>query len=57
MGTELKEGLSLKLVKKQGDAVSAVVVCGHKSGGSSLNHLELADKFFSVGVPDSGGIF
>ena len=42
VGTALKEGLPLKLVKKQGDTVSAVVVCGHKSGGSSLNHLELA---------------
>ena len=34
MDTALKEGLPLKLVKKQGDAVSAAVVCGHKSGGS-----------------------
>ena len=49
MGTALKEGLPLKLVKKQGDAVSAAVVCGHKSGGSSLNHFELAGQFFSVG--------
>ena len=49
MGTALKEGLPLKLVKKQGDAVSAAVVCGHKSGGSSLNHLELGGQFFSVG--------
>ena len=57
MGTALKEGLPLKLVKKQGDAVSAAVVCCHKSGGSSLNHLELAGQFFSVGVPDSGCIF
>ena len=55
MGTALKEGLSLKLVKKQGDAVSAAVVCGHKSG-SSFNHLELCGQFFSVGVPDSGRI-
>ena len=31
MGTALKEGLPLKLVKHQGDAVSAAVVCGHKS--------------------------
>ena len=36
--------------------MSVVVVCGHKSGGSSLNPLELAGKFFSVGVPGSGGI-
>ena len=50
MGTALKEGLPLKLVKKQGDGVSAAVVCGHKSGGSSLNHLDLAGKFFSVGT-------
>ena len=49
MCTALKEGLPLKLViKKQGDAVPAAVVCGHKSGGSSLNHLELAGQFFSV---------
>ena len=34
MGTALKERLPLNLVKKQGDAVSAAVVCGHKSGGS-----------------------
>ena len=52
----LKEDLPLKLVKKQGDAVSAAVVCGYKSGGPSLNHLELVCKFFRVGVPDSGGI-
>ena len=52
----LKEGLLLKLVKQQGDAVSAAVVCGHKDGGSSLNHLELAGQFFSVGVQDSGCI-
>ena len=56
MGTALKECLPLKLVKKQGDAVSALVVCSHKSGGSSLNNLEVVGKFFSVGVPDSGGI-
>ena len=56
VGTALKEGLPLKLVKKQGDAVSAAVVCGHKSGSSSLNHLELCGQFFSVGVPDSGRI-
>ena len=48
MGTALKEGLPLKLVKHQGDAVSAAVVCGHKSGGSSLYHFELAGQFFSV---------
>ena len=53
MGTALKEGLPLK----QGDAVSAAVVCGHKSGGSYLNHFELAGQFFSVGVPNSGCIF
>ena len=51
MGTALKEGLPLKLVKKEGDGVSAAVVCGHKSGGSSLNYLDLAGKFFSVGLP------
>ena len=45
MGTALKEGLPLKLVKHQGDAVSAAVVCGHKSGGSSLYHFELAGQF------------
>ena len=56
MGTALKDGLPLKLVKHQGDAVSAAVVCGHKSGGSSLNHLELDGQFFSMGVPDSGCI-
>ena len=33
MGTTLKEGLPLKLVKKQGDAVSAAVVCGYKYVG------------------------
>ena len=49
MGTALKEGLPLKLVKKQGDAVSAAVVCGHKSGGYSLNHLELCGQFFVWG--------
>ena len=48
MGTALKEGLPLKLVKHQGDAVSAAVVCGHKSGGSPLYHFELAGQFFSV---------
>ena len=37
--------------------MSAVVVCCHKSGGSSLNHLELGGQFFSEGVPDSGCIF
>ena len=36
--------------------MSAAVVCGHKSDGSSLNHLELGGQFFSVGVPDSGCI-
>ena len=53
MSTALKEGLPLKLVKNQGDAVSAAVVCGHKSGGCSLNHLELGGQFFIVGFPDS----
>ena len=53
MSTALEEGLPLKLVNNQGDAVSAAVVCGHKSGGSSLNHLELGGQFFSVGFPDS----
>ncbi len=57
MDATLKEGLPLKLVKKQGDAVSATVFCGYNSGGSSLNCLKLASKFFSVGVLDSGGIF
>ena len=57
MGTALKEGLPLKLVKHQGDAMSAAVVCGHKYGGSSLYHFELAGQFFSVGVPNSGCIF
>ena len=56
MGTALKEGLPLKLVKEQGDPASAAVVCGHKSGGSSLNHLELGGQLFSVGIPDSGYI-
>ena len=56
MGATLKEGLPLKLVKKQGDAVSTAVVRGYKSGGPSLNHLELVCKFYSVRVPDSGGI-
>ena len=49
MGTALKEGLPLKLVKKQGDAVSAAVGCGHKSGGYSLNQLELCGQFFVWG--------
>ena len=49
----MKEALPLKLVIYQGDAVSVAVVCDHKSGGSSLNHLELAGQFFSVWVPDS----
>ena len=31
--------------------MSAAVVCGHKSGGSSLNHLELGGQFFSGGGP------
>ena len=56
MGATLKEGLPLKLVKKHGDAVSTAVVRGYKSGGLSLNHLELVCKFYSVRVPDSGGI-
>ena len=38
------------------DAVSAMVVCSHKSGGSCLNHLELGGQFFSVGVPGTGCI-
>ena len=49
MGTALKEGLPLKLVKKQGDAVSAAVVCGQTYGGYSLNHLELCGQFFVWG--------
>ena len=53
MGATLKEGLPLKLVKKHGDAVSTAVVRGYKSGGPSLNHLELVCKFYSVRVPDS----
>ena len=56
MGATLKEGLPFKLVNKQGDAVSTAEVCGYKSGGPSLNHLELVCKFYSVRVPDSGGI-
>ena len=47
----------MKPVKKQGNAVSAAVVCRHKAGGSSLNHLELAGQLFSVGVPNSGCIY
>ena len=50
----LKEGLPLKLVKKQGDAVSTAVVRGYKYGGPSLNHLELVCKFYSVRVPKMG---
>ena len=49
MDTTLKEGLPLKVVKKQGDAVSAAGVCGYKSGGSSWNYLNLASKLFSGG--------
>ena len=56
MGATLKEGLPLKLVKKHGDAVSTAVVRGYKSGGTSLYHLELVCKFYSVRVPGSGGI-
>ena len=33
--------------------MSVAVVCGYKSGGSSLNCLKLASKFFSMGIPDS----
>ena len=32
VGATLKEGLPLKLVKKQGDAVSMAVVCSYTSG-------------------------
>ena len=49
MCTALNEGLPLYQVKKQGDAVSAAVICSHKSGGSSLNHFELGGQLFSVG--------
>ena len=29
--------------------MSAAVVCGHKYGGYSLNHLELCGQFFACG--------
>ena len=54
MGATLEEGVPLKLVKKQGDAVSTAVVCGFKSGGPSLIHLELVCKFYSSGVSRVG---